>query len=263
MEHPGTAGGGPDGGRAGIGAAGLPDDSGEQCGLTGIHVANGAAEVVPGGRLHAVVSGAQVDLVEVHLQHPLFGLELLQTHGEQGFPDLPRQGALGVQHPQLDELLGDGGAPLADLAGPLVLPECAQNADGVDARVVPEPSVLRGQHRVGDAVGDLTQRHPHPPLLGEVVDRAAPAIQDGDEGGGPVLEQGGELHVERGDEQQPAHADKPSAPEHHESCDEQPAPHHGWSAAPGSTGRGVQSQASIGWTQAGPSTTTTASGCAV
>ena len=203
-------------------------------------LAEGLAEVLLGGRLHAVGVGPEVDRVEVELEDLLLGVAALQLHGDGGLGHLALQGGLGADEVQLHHLLGDGGAALAGAAPAHVADEGPDDRGVVDADVGPEVGVLGREHRrhheVGDlleghrlavALGELAEAHPvggvhlrEAAEVGEVQGQAAhvgdpgPAEVVEAAGGGVAAEEGEQAHPARGDDGdggQHGHGDQPAS----------------------------------------------------
>src|SRR5690606_33822145 len=84
-------------------------------------------EVGPGGRLHAVCTVPEVDMVQVQLEDLVLGELALDLAGDARLQDLASQVALGVRQPLREEipreLLRDGATPLLRPARPRVAGE--------------------------------------------------------------------------------------------------------------------------------------------
>ena len=126
-------------------------------------------------------------VVQVLLEDPLLGVQLLQVVGHLGLADLPREVALGVLDVEVaDELLGDRGSTLERLAGGHVLDRRACDAGQVDPAVLVEAAVLDGDRRLPehrrhvhprDRGPDGVRLHvPEPGAVGGVDDRRGPLV---------------------------------------------------------------------------------------
>ncbi len=99
-----------------------------------------------------------------------------------------------VAHQQvLHELLRDGRAALDHPARAQVGPRRPHDADRIDASVLPEALVLRGDERVDEVLGERAQRDPEPALHVEDVDLITVRVQDAARLGRLVVHD--ELHV--------------------------------------------------------------------
>ena len=107
----------------------------------------------------------EVHVVEVQLEDLVLGLRLLQADGVLGFLDLPLQRLFVPRVEVLDELLGDGGPALHDLAGADVRHQGSPDCFHVHGTVVVEGVVLDRQHRVLGVVRDLGELHRNPVLV--------------------------------------------------------------------------------------------------
>ena len=118
--------------------------SGQQRGLRDRQVGRPAAEVDLRGGLRAVREVAVRDGVEVLLEDPLLGVLLLELLGHQRLVQLALQRHLArdLREDVADQLLGQRGAALLDLAGLEVLDGGAADGLPVDAVVLVEAAVL-------------------------------------------------------------------------------------------------------------------------
>jgi len=128
----------------------------------------------------------EVDVVEVDLQDLVLLHPHVEQHGQDHLGDLAAPGALLGEEARLDDLLVDGGAALGDAAGTYVGEESASHADRIDAEVMVEAHIFRGQEGVADVARQRLQRHRRRgPPVDAVEPRyfAAAAGGDGDDGG--------------------------------------------------------------------------------
>jgi hypothetical protein len=119
---------------------------------------------------------AEVDVVQVQGEDLVLAQVLLQPAGEDGLLDLALVGPRVVEQHVLDHLLGDGAAPLGGPPGPEVREQCPQHADVVEAPVLVEARVFRGQERQLGVVGQLGERD-HRAALGEQVGEHGPVAR--------------------------------------------------------------------------------------
>ena len=101
----------------------------------------------------------EVELVEIGLEDLLLRVPPLERGGEPRLLHLAQHGALGAQEPVLDQLLGDGAAALHHAPGPDIGPEGAQHRPSIQAAVVEEALVFRGEHSLAEVPRDLGQTH--------------------------------------------------------------------------------------------------------
>jgi len=141
-----------------------------------VEVGDRLAEVVVGGRAHAVGPVTQPYLVQIELEDLLLGKRLLQPAGENRFLELASESGLARQQDVLGHLLGDGGAALeaATLQGVEdVLQHGPGQAAHVDAAVLEEIVILRRQEGLGQRRGDPVVGHEDAALVGELADQGA------------------------------------------------------------------------------------------
>ena len=178
-----------------------------------------APEEMPRHRLHAVDARAQVDAIEVELEHLILAELAVDHQRQRRLANLPPVGLLVREKERSRELLRQR-APALDRARLAEVPDDgAPERDGIDAGMRIEPVVLDRDERVPQVLGDLAERdvapllvHPEPaPAVGGEEPGVAHAArqpvhgvalphepgdgkrrhddQDGEEdGGGPVAE---------------------------------------------------------------------------
>ena len=146
------------------------DDARDHRGFRQGHVLRRMPEVGLRGRLDAVGAAPEVDGVEVVPYHFVLGLRAVDLDGQHRFLEFADVGG-GLPHEiALHVLLGEGGPALAGPAAQVV-PQGAQDALEVHARVRVESPVLRGhdglRHVVGQGGGvdDLAVHIPQRPHL--------------------------------------------------------------------------------------------------
>ncbi len=112
---------------------------------------------------------AEHDVVQVQLEDLLLGEARLEHERHELFLQLAPHRLLGREECVLDDLLRERGRafeirPVATQ----VRDDGAHGANGIDARVIEEPPVLDGEHRVDDVFRQVRQRHvPSSFALGE------------------------------------------------------------------------------------------------
>ena len=87
-----------------------------------------------------------------------FGIAPLDLEGEDGLLELALEALVRGEEEDLGELLGDRASALHDAAPAVVLDDGAADADGIDAPVVVEASVLRGDDGVLERPRHLAER---------------------------------------------------------------------------------------------------------
>ena len=151
---------------------GVVHHPGEQGGLRHRERGGRGAEVGVGGGLDAVDVPAELDDVEVAVQHVVLGHRVGEPGGQLRLADLAAEGVgpvgpLGggvlpvhdVDQVVLDVLLGDRGAALGR-AAEAVADQRPDGADRVDARLVVEPPVLDRDGGRLHGGGDRVDRRP-------------------------------------------------------------------------------------------------------
>jgi hypothetical protein len=111
------------------------------------------AQPVYGHRPHL----PEVDLVQIDLEYLVLVVLEFQDQGDHELTDLAPKGALGGEKIILGQLLGDGGAALADAARPDIHPQGAKYPHQVHAVVLVEICILGRQDRVSHMAGNLGQ----------------------------------------------------------------------------------------------------------
>ena len=130
-----------------------------------IDVLHRLAEIGAGGEVDAPGRAAEIDRVEVDLENFLLADCLLQPRRDDHLADLALEGDVVADQQVLRHLLGDGGTALALVAAHGVH-EGARHAAHVDAVVLVEALVLRGEEGFLHRLGDLRQRHPLAAVVG-------------------------------------------------------------------------------------------------
>ena len=130
--------------------------------------------------LQPVGPAAEVDPGKVHPQDLLFGVALLQLHGQHDLLGLALHGLVGGQEQVSRQLLGDGGGALHDPALGEVLGEGARHADGVEPLVLIEAPVLDGDEGGGHIGGQAVHIHRRGVLAPAHAQDGAGAVQIGD-----------------------------------------------------------------------------------
>ena len=129
------------------------DQRGQQCAVGDGELLDGFVEVGPRRRRDPVGAPAEVDDVQIGLQHLVFGPLPRHLGGDDEFLGLADQaadaGALGSHQRVLDVLLGDRRTALRVTAEDVVL-ERAREPGEREARVGVEVAVLGRDHRLAD-----------------------------------------------------------------------------------------------------------------
>ncbi len=136
-------------------------ERGEIGGLGDRELMHRLVEIEQRGGGDAVGAHAEVDFVEVKLEDFLFGIGALDAHRQQRFLDLAVERDLVGQQEVLRHLLGDGGGALRALVAAEILHEHdgrARDAGKIDAAVLVEILVLRGDEGVDHELGDRLDR---------------------------------------------------------------------------------------------------------
>ena len=130
-------------------------------------------EIALGGGLDADVAVGVGDLVQIPLKDLLLGVILFQLDCERDLLQLAIEGPFGCTHQPairrnagadvdvLDQLLGDGGttAAAAAVAANVAFVSSPHKPLDVDARILPEGVVLRGDGRFDQRRGDRGELH--------------------------------------------------------------------------------------------------------
>jgi hypothetical protein len=152
------------------------------------------AEIVVGGRGHAVGPVAEEDLVQIEFEDLFLAQGRFQTAGEDGLLQLASDGRFIGQQNVLGDLLGDGRAafqpPSGDEVEHVLEHGPAQTRD-VDAAVLEEILVLGRHEGVDDLGRDLFVGHIDAPLVRELTDQGAVASIDARRGRRTVVGQFG------------------------------------------------------------------------
>jgi hypothetical protein len=146
--------------------AGEREDARERRGLGQRELRSRLVEVVARGGLHPVVAVPQVHQVQVHGEDLLLAVVLLELDRQERLLDLPLPHLVAGEEEAPGELHADRGGALDHLAGADVHVRGAEDAHGVDAAVLEEIGILRGEHRLLHQEGDLPLLEHHPPLGG-------------------------------------------------------------------------------------------------
>ncbi len=183
----------------GVVEGGPARDAGEGGGLGEGEVPRGLVEVEAARGVDAADAGAERDPVQVLLEDGALVERALDAQGERRLHELAAQGARAPDEAPR-ELLGDGRGARDDAPVQDELAEGPGDRHGVDAEVVGEAVVLRGQDRALHTLADLVERHPagpHPVAGAQLAqDDAVPVAQHG---AGARRSRLGELGRERGE----------------------------------------------------------------
>ena len=132
----------------------------------------------------------EIDAVEVDLEDFRLGEMAFQPERQQQFLHLALGGAGVGQEQRLGDLLGQGGATLDDVPGGHVHDGGTQQADGIDAAVMPEAAVLHRDDGGGQGGGEILQPQRLSHKVAEAGDDAAGAVLQYQAGAAPGVERG-------------------------------------------------------------------------
>jgi hypothetical protein len=138
-------------------AEGRGKDGGEARCLVASDGACGGAVVGAADGLSAVNARTPLDEVEVELQNAPLAKDELGDGDERGLRAFAEDGAAGAEEEVLDELLGERGGPADALAFEIAL-RVDLHLVPVEAMMLVEASVLRGDDGVLEVGGDLGER---------------------------------------------------------------------------------------------------------
>ncbi len=133
--------------------------------------------------VHAV---AEVDLVAVKGEDLLLGEGALDLDGEIGFLHFAGGGALGGEEEVAGQLHGERGGALGASVGADVMPDRADDAEGIDAPVGLEALVFNGDDGLAEDGGKAVVADDLAALEGKGADDAALAVIEIGGGGGAV-----------------------------------------------------------------------------
>ena len=150
------------------------------------------AEVIQRGGADAVAVLAEIDFVQIQLEHLFLGIGGVDANRQNGFADLAAELDLGIQQEVPRHLLGDGGGALRAAAlqhQPDVLDGGAQDARRVDARMAVEIAVFRAGESFLDQLGNEGGGDEDAPLAGILAQhRAVTGIDAGGDRRGVILQ---------------------------------------------------------------------------
>ena len=155
------------------------EEAGEHRRFGEVDVAHVLAEIVLRRGRHAERASAHVHPVEIHAEDLLLRQVGLQPDREEGLLDLALERALVREEDVLGELLGDGRAALDDAVRLRIGDHGAEEADEVDAVMLEEAPVLRGDDRLDQRVGQLVDRHGALVDDAPMADLVAVAVEEG------------------------------------------------------------------------------------
>ncbi len=148
-----------------------------QCGgFREVELARRFAEILLRGRLHAVRTVAEVDLIQVELENSVLGILPLDLAGDFGLFELAHECLLPsdrLGEEVAGQLHRDRREPLRVLPRDDVARRCAEHPRPVDPVVRKEPLVLGDDERVADGHRDLAECQQRPPLESELSQEAA------------------------------------------------------------------------------------------
>jgi len=85
------------------------------------------AKIFLGCGFHSIGAVAQIDVVQVEIEHLFFTEKVIYPVGQNGFPQFAGKTLLGGQKNTFDHLLGDGAASLNNLASFEIFEESPAN----------------------------------------------------------------------------------------------------------------------------------------
>ena len=135
------------------------------------------AEIAQSGSGDAVGSGAQINLIEIEIENALLGVGALDPDREDRFLRLAQIGLLARQKEVLRNLLRDGGGAFLLFLCRIVV-DGAKDAAEVEAVVLIEILVFRGEERVDDHFRHCLNRNVNAPLFGKLRYKSAVACMN-------------------------------------------------------------------------------------
>ena len=174
----------PGGGRVvgGRQAGGRARQGGEDGGLGKGQLLRRLAEIGLGRGGQAIGALAEIDAVQIELQHLVLGQDVLELGGERDLLHLAAQGLVGRQEEVAGQLLADGRAALDRMAGLQVDRQGAQGAARVHGAVLVEPPVLDGQEGERHMLGQFAQPRWRAMARAAAADHLAVGADEGDPG---------------------------------------------------------------------------------
>ncbi len=138
---------------------GLADQASQQCSLAIVEILGILAVIGLRGRLDAIGTVTEIDLVQIELEQLFFGEFFFNALSQHRLANLSVQRALTANDPELDDLLGDGGAARATSARRHIRQHGPHGAPEVPADVFEEVLVLHCGDCVDDRFGNLLIGH--------------------------------------------------------------------------------------------------------
>ena len=143
----------------GVVQGGILRDADDGRALRDGQVADVLSEVDLGRRLNAAGTVAEIDQVQIKLQHLFTGIVLRKAKRAEDLQHLAPDRHLVVAREVLDDLLRDRGAAAGRVAAAQHVENGARRALPVHAVVLKEPLVLNGNQRLPDMVGNILKIH--------------------------------------------------------------------------------------------------------
>ena len=156
------------------------EEASEDSALGKIEVLHLLAEIELRRRSDAERAATHVGAVQIELEDLALRQVGLEPERQIRLLDLALQRPLIRQEQVLRELLGDRGAALHNAAGPGVLLHGADGAEDIDAEMLEEAPVLRGDHRLHQIVGQVFNLHRVVLQHAALADDVAVAIEECD-----------------------------------------------------------------------------------
>jgi len=127
-------------------------------GLGQVDIGDRLAEIIFGRRRHPEIARAHIDAVVIHFEDLVLGVVAVEPDRQERLLDLAVERPLRRQEQVLGELLGDGGTALQARIALRIRNHGAQRAPDVDAEMIVEAPVLRGERRLDEIVRQLVER---------------------------------------------------------------------------------------------------------
>lgn len=163
-------------------ARGRLEQSGQKRGLAHRQILGTLVEIPLRGRFDAIGPAAEIDAVQIQGEDLFLGEFQLQPDGQHQFLHLAAHILIRRQEQVLGQLLGQGRAALHHPLGPHIGDQGPSHADGVEAGVIIKPLVLDGDEGGGHIVGQGGQVGRRCHLGAARGDQRPGAIQIGDRG---------------------------------------------------------------------------------
>ena len=159
-----------------------PRQAGDERTLREVELFGGPTEEMPRHRLDAVHAGAEVNPVEIKLEHLILRQLPVNHHRQHRFARLSTVGLLVRQEKRARQLLGERASTFDGSGRAQIADNGTAECDGIDARMRVEPVILDRDERVLQVLGNLAERYVPPVLVhaepAPAVGREKPRIAD-------------------------------------------------------------------------------------